>query len=321
MRSQHSKRSPILAVLILAVMTLTPVGLSPAAAPPVSPWAATYFPNVPLVTQDGQTVRFYDDLLKGKTVVINSLYTHCDACLLETAKLAQVQQFLGDRVGRDIFLYSITVDPARDTPAALKAYADRVHAGPGWLFLTGEQTAIDAIRQKLGLYAARDTADPFHHTAKLAIGNEATGHWMRRSAVDSPQFLALTVDNLLPRGGSRQPGRSYTETAPLAVRGEYLFATRCVLCHTIGQGDGDGPDLRGVTSRRDRAWLARWLAGPDRMLAEGDPTATALMARYSNNEMPNLLLRARDVDALLAYLEERTTALQGPEGKDSRAAR
>src|SRR5471030_2095927 len=93
-------------------------------APPPSPshWGKDYFPNVPLTTQDGTTVHFYDDLLKGKIVAINVIYTHCeDECPLETAKLAQVQRLLGDRVGKDVFFYSITIDPKRDTPKVMKA--------------------------------------------------------------------------------------------------------------------------------------------------------------------------------------------------------
>src|SRR5919202_1078553 len=94
------------------------------------PWGPNYFPNVPLVTQDGNVVRFYDDLLKGKSVVINVIYTRCrDRCPLETAKLAQVQRLLGDRMGRDIFFYSITIDPDHDTPAVVSEYAEKYHAG------------------------------------------------------------------------------------------------------------------------------------------------------------------------------------------------
>ena len=86
-----------------------------------NPWGANYFPNVPLTTQDGATVHFYDDLLKGKAVAINLIYTHCqDACPLETARLAQVQHLLGDRVGKEIFFYSISIDPDHDTPEGWK---------------------------------------------------------------------------------------------------------------------------------------------------------------------------------------------------------
>src|SRR5258708_29573555 len=100
-------------------------------------WGANYFPNVELTTQDGKVVHFYDDLIKGKIVVIDLIYTHCvDSCPLETARLVQVQKMLGDAVGKEIFFYSITLDPKRNTPAVLKDYADNDDEGPEWTFLT-----------------------------------------------------------------------------------------------------------------------------------------------------------------------------------------
>lgn len=106
-------------------------------------WGAGYFPNTELITQDGKKVRFYDDLVRGKIVVIDLIYTHCvDSCPLETARLAQVQKLLGDAVGKQIFFYSITIDPEHDTPAVLKEYAEKYHTGPGWLFLTGKKRIL-----------------------------------------------------------------------------------------------------------------------------------------------------------------------------------
>ena len=102
--------------------------------------------------QDGKLVHFYDDLLKGKAVAVNLIYTRCTAsCPLETAKLAQVQRLLGARVGKDVFFYSISIDPTHDTPLVLKAYAQKFHAGPGWLFLTGKEEDIRLVGRKLGL--------------------------------------------------------------------------------------------------------------------------------------------------------------------------
>src|SRR6267143_7104103 len=121
------------------------------------PWGPQYFPNVPLTTQDGTVVHLYDDLLKGKAVVINVVYTRCTAsCPLETAKLAQVQRLLGDRVGKDVFFYSISIDPEHDTPEVLMAYARRFHVGPGWLFLTGKHEDIQLLSKKLGLASLTD---------------------------------------------------------------------------------------------------------------------------------------------------------------------
>src|SRR5947209_13163066 len=153
-------------------------------------WGADYFPNVPLTTQDGKVVRFYDDLLKGKSVAINLIYTHCSAsCPLETAKLTQVQRLLGDRVGKDIFFYSISIDPKNDTPEAMKAYMQKYHVGPGWLFLTGKEEDIKLVAKKLGLASLTDLSNRDGHMPNLMIGDEPNGRRMRQSAVDSPRFL------------------------------------------------------------------------------------------------------------------------------------
>ena len=161
-------------------------------------WSADYFPNVALVTHTGKTVHFYDDLLKGKSVVVNVIYTRCkDRCPLETAKLAQVQRLLADRVGRDIFFYSISIDPQFDTPSVLSEYAARFHAGPGWLFLTGNRQDIALLQKKLGLYSRTDAVSPDGHLPSLMIGNEPTAQWMLNSAVDNPRFLATTIRNFL----------------------------------------------------------------------------------------------------------------------------
>ena len=269
------------------LLFITALGINPVcAAPPGSPWNAAYFTNAPLVTQDGQSVRFYDDLLKGKTVAINLIYTSCkDECPLETARLAQVQKLLGDRMGKDIFFYSISIDPAHDTPAVLKAYAEKFHVGPGWLFLTGKQADIALIGKKLGLSSLTDADNPDGHQPSLMLGDEPTGQWIRHSAVDNPKFLAVAMENLLHSAHNWQGQRAlkaYAEAPALPAldAGAYLFRSRCAACHTVGQGEGVGPDLLGVTAHRDRAWLARMIATPDRLLDEKDPLAMALFAQY-----------------------------------------
>jgi protein SCO1/2 len=278
--------------------------ISPASA--ANRWGADYFPNVSLTTQDGTTVRFYDDLLKGKVVAINVIYTQCtDECPLETAKLAQVQRLLGERVGRDVFFYSITIDPKRDAPKVLKAYADKFGAGPGWLFLTGKEEDIKLVTKKLGLSRNSDFANRDGHAASLMLGNEPAGQWMRNSAVDNPRFLAVKIGDIAGRR-DQKPGKSYAEVATLPTpdKAKFLFGSQCSACHTIGQGDKVGPDLLGVTTRRDRAWLERYLAEPETMLAEGDPIAIALFDKYKNVRMPNLRLSRDDVVALLSYLAQ-----------------
>jgi protein SCO1/2 len=281
---------------------------APAAAKP----GADYFPNVVLTTGDGKQVHFYDDLIKDKIVAINLIYTHCDfTCSLETARLAQVQDILQDRMGKDIFFYSITIDPDRDTPAVLKAYAEKFGAGPGWTFLTGKKQDIDRLAVKLGL-TEKDSVtaapDDEHdgHTPHLLVGNEATGQWLRDSSADNPRFLARLIGNFVDNGTHAPivgPGGGNGAPVRMASPGRYLFAKECAACHTIGHGDKIGPDLKTVAKRRDHAWLAQYITKPNKMLAAGDPIATALHGKYRAT-MPNLGVGDRDLAALLAFLSE-----------------
>ena len=272
-------------------------------------WGADYFPNVALTTHEGKTVHFFDDLIKDKIVVLNFIYTSCpDACPLETAKLVEVQDLLGERVGRDIFMYSISIDPERDTPEKLKEYSERFQTGPGWLFLTGDKADIRLLRQKVGMIAADETSLQ-DHSLNLLIGNQATGQWMKRSPFENPYFLVTQLEGSLSRWkNAPTPGPSYADAPKLREmsNGESLFRTRCAVCHAVGAEDGlvhQGPNLLGVTERREPAWLARWLAEPDAMLAEKDPIAVELFAAYRGLPMPNMRLNPAEVAALIEYLE------------------
>jgi protein SCO1 len=160
--------------------------------------AAAYFPNHTLVTQDDRPVHFYDDLVKGKVVLINFMFTQCKGvCSPMTANLAKVQSYLGPRVGREVSMLSISVDPSNDTPAVLKAYAERHKAGPGWTFLTGKKENVDWVLYKLGGYVD----EPGQHTSVLIIGNEVTGEWVKVHAMSSPSEIAATVLKLVGGAG------------------------------------------------------------------------------------------------------------------------
>src|SRR6267142_1555813 len=298
-----------LAALILLVFQAVP------AAADNGRWGADYFPNVTLTTQNGAPVRFYDDLVKGKIVAINLIYTTCKyAGPLETARLSQVAKLLGDRMGRDVFFYSITIDPDHDTPEVLKEYAAKYQAGPGWTFLTGKQADIDLISQKLGLYSAPNPANPDGHQPFLLVGNEETGQWMRNSAVDNPSFLARTIGDWLDswQNAKKETLKSYTEVpARLTLdRGQYTFANHCAACHSIGRGDHLGPDLLGVTAARDRDWLTRFIVAPDKVRAAGDPIALALRAKYKQVMMPRLDLGTEDAAVLIDYIDRQTRAVR-----------
>jgi protein SCO1/2 len=277
-------------------------------------WGANYFPNVPLVTQDGKTVHFYDDLLKGKIIVLDMIYTHCvDACPLETARLVQVQKMLGDKVGKDIFFYSITIDPKRDTPKVLKQYAENYHVGPGWTFLTGKKDDIDTIAKKLGLYSDPDPNNRDGHAPAILIGNEPTGQWIRNSATDNPRFIAIMVGDWLKswRDKKDEPLKSYADVPAVPAKdGRYLFTRHCAACHTIGHGDKIGPDLLGVTNVRDSKWLVKQIATPEKILEEKDPIATALFKKYKKVQMPNLRLEDNEVTQIIDFLTAQTDGPQ-----------
>ncbi|HMF98751.1 MAG TPA: SCO family protein [Vicinamibacterales bacterium] len=314
MKSSHSgtARHPLTSVgaLALCALTLAATHVESGRAGSGTRWGADYFPNVTLTTHEGKTVRFFDDLVKGKIVAIDLIYTTCQyACPLETARLAQVQGLIGDRMGRDVFFYSITIDPDHDTPRVLAEYARKYGAGPGWLFLTGSQADIDLLSRKLGLYAPPDPNNPDGHLPYLLVGNQTTGQWMRNSAVDNPRFLARTIGDWLNGWQAAEriaPAASAESPALPFNTGQYTFGYHCAACHTLGAGTRIGPDLAGVTSRRERDWLRRFIAAPDRMNATGDPIAIALRAEYGKVRMPNLDLSDDDVDAVIDYLETRT---------------
>jgi protein SCO1 len=275
-------------------------------------WGADYFPNVALTTQDGARVRFYDDLIRGKIVAVNLIYTTCKfACPLETARLSQVAKLLGDRMGRDVFFYSITIDPDHDTPEVLKEYAAKYQAGPGWTFLTGRQEDIEQISRKLGLYSEPNPANPDGHTPMLIVGNEATGQWMRNSALDNPKFLARTIGDWLNSWQTaKKPAQSYADVPAFTFdRGEYTFRNHCAACHTIGRGDHLGPDLLGVTTTREREWLERFIVAPDQVVAASDPIARTLVAKYRQVLMPNLGLGPADAAVLIDYIDAQTRAV------------
>ncbi len=274
-----------------------------------SRWGADYFPNTILTSQDGEQFLFFDDLIKDKVVVINFIYTTCpDVCPLETAQLTRVQSVLGDRLGQDVFFYSITIDPDVDTPEALKQYRDKF--GANWQFFTGDEQEIITLRRKLGLYIEDIGGSENNHNVNMIMGNQKTGRWMRRSPFENPYVLADQIGNWLHGWKSPQLGDDYSNAPDLrnVSPGEQLFRTRCLSCHTIdGSSHRDiGPDLLGVTRRRDRTWLIKWLRDPDQMLKDKDPIAISLYDQFNQIPMPNMSLTQVDVMDVLKYIEEET---------------
>ena len=289
-----------------------------------SPWGANYFPNVPLVTDDGETVYFFDDLIKDKIVSINFIYTTCvDICPLETAQLVRVQRLLGDRLGKDVFFYSISIDPEHDTPAVLKEYKERF--GANWTFLTGDNDDIISLRRKLGLYVEEIQDGSNNHNVNMIIGNQATGRWMKRSPFENPHVLADQIGNWLTDWKAPTTGGDYANAPELRTvpPGERLFRTRCATCHTVTGDEPEdalGPDLVGVSEKREINWLINWLRAPDQMLAKKDPIAMALFAQYNNLAMPNMRLTRQEAMDLLDYINEESRRVAGQAGNENSAA-
>lgn len=306
------------ALALLAVSAAAPV------ASAQSPWGKDYFPNVTLTTQDNRKVKFYDDVLQGKVLVVNFIFTKCgDVCPLDTAQLKKVSELLGDRMGKSVFFYSISVDPANDTPAALTEFKKKYEIGKGWTFLTGKLEDITLIQKKLGLAPAGDT--PTEHSTSIILANEPQGQWIKRSPFENPQMLAnLLAGHLNAKGmlmSETGPKQSYASavSVPAGDAGQQLFRTRCASCHTVGGGDTLGPDLLMVTGKHTDAWMKRWLAEPDRMIAEGDAYVKAQMAQFRGLAMPNLKLDASQVEQLIAFMDSESQSVMEEKSKAQHA--
>ena len=155
-----------------------------------------HLPHVDLVAHTGQRVRFYDDLVKDKKVIINFMYAKCEGiCVPVTANLVRVQKLLGDRVGRDIFMYSITLKPAQDSADDLREYAEQHHVGPGWLFLTGAPPDIEHLRRALGFTYADpvEDADTSNHIGMVRFGVEPLTRWAACPGMANPEHIVRTI--------------------------------------------------------------------------------------------------------------------------------
>ena len=155
-----------------------------------------HFPNVLLTAHTGKQVRFYDDLIKDKIVVINFMYVKCDGvCPGITANLARLQNLLGARLGRDIFMYSFTLKPEEDSPEVLQRYASAYRVKKGWTFLTGTPDDMELLRRSLGFTDPdpRLDADKSNHIGNIRYGNEALQLWGSCPGLSKPSWMAESI--------------------------------------------------------------------------------------------------------------------------------
>jgi protein SCO1/2 len=156
-----------------------------------------YFPDVVLRTEANRRVRLYEDLVKDKIVLLHFMYANCDRiCPRVVHNLTTVYKLLGERAGKDVFLCSFTLDPAHDTPNALKKYAAMHQAGgPGWSFLTGSPATMEMLRRRLGFTdpdPVRDK-DRENHIGNVRYGNEARCLWGACPGMSRPEFIVESL--------------------------------------------------------------------------------------------------------------------------------
>ena len=185
--------STLTATSLYAQKTQVPVAPPLKEAENLTP-AHKYFSDVLLVNQNGEQLRFYSDLLKAKVVVISSFMATCTAaCLPKNRNLEKIQEAAGARLGKDVFILSISVDPVTDTPERLKEYAQTYHAKPGWHFLTGKKENVDWALYKIGQYVP----DKKDHLNILVIGNESTGLWKKAFSLANTDELIKVFESVL----------------------------------------------------------------------------------------------------------------------------
>jgi len=194
-----------IATILIAVLAAVAAERSPAdsTVKTEEEIARGYFSDLTLTTMQGESVRFYSDVLKDRVVLINSFYTTSDGITPRQALiLSKLQTLLGDSLGRDLFIVSITIDPANDTPEKIQEFALGVGAGPGWIFLTGPPENVLEVNRRLG-------QQPEHledHKGLYLLGNVKTALWVKLPVHSIPsdlnrQLQRLVVDEGEPGGG------------------------------------------------------------------------------------------------------------------------
>ncbi len=201
------------ALVAAALLALPQAGAAEDAAPPCHPAEVTRaekappvaearvtVPDVELVDQDGRPVRLRELLSGDRTVIADFVFTTCTTvCPVLSGILSRMQDRLGDHLGKDVLLVSVTLDPARDTPAKLKAYARRWKARPGWVWLTGSKDVVERVLRDMGAYTPNFT----DHPPMVLVGDARTGTWTRYNGFPDAKLILARVDAI---GASRVPG-------------------------------------------------------------------------------------------------------------------
>jgi protein SCO1/2 len=175
------------AVIVLTVLFAGSIYAQDQPAPVALP-----VPDIEVVNQDGRHVRFNSQVVEGRIAIVTGFFTNCSSmCPFTQEKLAQVAKLLGPRLGKDVVIVSVSVDPENDTPARMKDWAEKFHTGPGWTLLSGNRAEVDTLMKSLGLFVELRQ----RHQSALMIGNAATG-WVRISSWTPSEKLARLAETL-----------------------------------------------------------------------------------------------------------------------------
>jgi protein SCO1/2 len=190
----------IASLTLVLAFALLPASLR-AAPPEVQPLDSLNVPDVALVDQDGKPVHFYSDLVKGKVVAMNFVFTSCTTiCPPMGANFAKLQKLTA---GKDVHLISVSVDPGVDTPERLKAWAAKFGAGPGWTLVTGDRNEVIHLLKALGVYTAAIT----EHSPLVLLGNDAGHRWTRAYGLAAPAKLAELIEQISPAALAKKETR------------------------------------------------------------------------------------------------------------------
>ena len=192
--SSADKEKVVANVVVGEVATADASSPASAGAPATDSGKKMVIPDVEVLDQEGNALHFYRDLIKGKTVAINFIFTNCTTiCPPLAATFARVQKEMGDKVGKDVHFISISVDPLTDTPERLKAWGAKFKAGAGWTFVTGNKLEMDKLLYALGASVSRRE----DHTPSVIIGNELKGVWTRTYGLARTSQMVGLIENVI----------------------------------------------------------------------------------------------------------------------------
>ena len=148
-------------------------------------------PDVELRDQEGRKVQFYTDLIKDKVIVLSFFYTNCSyTCTIQGRTFSKLQTLLGERLGKSVFLISVTTDPVNDKPTNLKTWAKRYDARTGWTLVTGEKAEMSKL---LAPFTGTPAGGGMHLPVTF-VANAGTGRWTSAAGIFAPEDLLKAVE-------------------------------------------------------------------------------------------------------------------------------